>query len=85
MNHVLTKPKSLSSLIHAMTKKQALGIISQNLPSVLAMELDLACAVKGSITICCTVNKIVHEWHAGEDIEEHVTKALEVILRSHFR
>lgn len=68
-----------------MTAKQTIRELEKYLPDILTTELWIAMGGKGTITICCTVTKIIHEYNSTEENEAIVTKLLENILRLHFR
>ena len=48
------------------------------------IELELAFAIRPSITICCTVTQIIKEYNSTEANEENVNSLLERLLRIHF-
>lgn len=54
------------------------------LPRQLVIELELAFAIRPSITICCTVDRIIREYKSTELNEEKVTDLIGHILRIHF-
>lgn len=54
------------------------------LPDILVMELTLAFAIRPSITICCTVDRIIKEYKSTESNEETVSQLIEKLLRIHF-
>jgi hypothetical protein len=66
------------------TIESILDRLKDFLPDVLVIELSLAFAIRPSITMCCTVDKIIREYHSTEANEEKVTKLLEKLLQIHF-
>lgn len=68
-----------------MRKAQIITELRRYLPEILCTELWISTGPKGTITICCTINKIIHEYNSTEENEAKVTKLLEQLLRLHFR
>lgn len=47
-------------------------------------ELQLAYAIRPSITVCCTVNDIIKEYNSTQTNEDNVSKLLERFLMIYF-
>jgi hypothetical protein len=69
-----------------MTKAQRIfaALRKLNMPEFLVIQLTLAHGAAPSLTICCTVDRIVHHFHCSEADEAKATELLQDLLKIHF-
>lgn len=58
--------------------------LSTILPKLMVEELKMAMVLKRSITICCTINDIIHDFDCDSETEKKVAKLLESLCKNHF-
>ncbi len=66
------------------TAEVILDRLSDFIPKEMTIELQLAFAIRPSITMCCHVARIVEKYNSTEDNEKKVSLLLERLMFLHF-